>query len=579
MIRWNLIFTRTAILLLIGIAIWVGRDGIVRQALINSTESKIGAKVEIGQVYTSLTDDKIFVKQLTIADPREPMRNLFQADSAVLKFDRSQLLRRKFIVESGSVSQLVFGTPRTNPGAEVTIATNETGEADELDFEVQVAKKDPYEAWLDHFQIPNKEIDASKLELTKTANTVFDKLKRDLRLQLANLNNLKLTIEKVRDALKTVSDNSLRPKDFQHAQARLESTNREIETVAKRLYELDAQMASDKSALVKAKQHDEATLSRKTNSKFVDAEVLNNLLLSEQQIAQAKEVLNWYLAFRNAVPNPENDFSPPREHGKNIDLPSGHAIPDFWIKSMNLDGEGRIAGKKYNFSGTVNNFSTEPAWLDEPTSFSLRAQGYAHIVVDSTIDRTQNGHVRDEIHLICSDIPAPPKKLGDRETIEVAVSPSRSKIEIKLACVDDQLDGTLNFEYENLVTQVEHLDQMAGGIEFANRVNLELGSITNYFVKARISGSLHEPVIDFQSDLGESLVKKFNGLIKSEQTSTVRLDEILKKHLARLENEFAREIRLANEILENEILNERTKIVAELQKRSPKFSTDQSLRR
>ena len=84
MMRWTYLLTRLFILALIVVALWISKDSLVRLALIRAGESAIGAKIEIGQVRSSLWDGKIYLSELAIADPRNPMHNLVQADISYL---------------------------------------------------------------------------------------------------------------------------------------------------------------------------------------------------------------------------------------------------------------------------------------------------------------------------------------------------------------------------------------------------------------------------------------------------------------------------------------------------------------
>ena len=64
MFRLSSLVTRLAILLLMAAALWIGRDPLIQVAITKVMESAIGAKVDIGQIRTTLSDNKIFVKLL-----------------------------------------------------------------------------------------------------------------------------------------------------------------------------------------------------------------------------------------------------------------------------------------------------------------------------------------------------------------------------------------------------------------------------------------------------------------------------------------------------------------------------------
>ncbi len=117
MSRWTYLIPRIVILSLILAAIWLGRDPLIQRLLIREAQNITGAQVEIAQVQSSLSNGKLFFKDLKIADPRNPMKNLVQADMAYVQLNPEQLLRRQFVIEQGQTSELIFGAPRTDSGA------------------------------------------------------------------------------------------------------------------------------------------------------------------------------------------------------------------------------------------------------------------------------------------------------------------------------------------------------------------------------------------------------------------------------------------------------------------------------
>ena len=68
--RWSYLLTRFFILALIVIAVWIGKDPLLRYAIIQNGQSMTGAKIEIGKVHSSLWDGKVYLSDVSIVDPR-----------------------------------------------------------------------------------------------------------------------------------------------------------------------------------------------------------------------------------------------------------------------------------------------------------------------------------------------------------------------------------------------------------------------------------------------------------------------------------------------------------------------------
>ena len=164
--------------------------------------------------------------------------------------------------------------------------------------------------------------------------------------------------------------------------------------------------------------------------------------------------------------------------------------------------------------------------------------------------------------------------------MQVMVSPSRSQIEVNLQVDGDQVKGQLNFNYDNLVMQIKSLPEEAGGQDVIDRINLDLASITSYQVSAEIVGPAARPTVAFNSDLGKRFIGKFDELFENKmQVARNMLDQELDKHLALLESKYSEKIRVASNRLEDEILSQRERIVADLRNRMPNDPLDRSLRR
>lgn len=571
MFRWRLIATRLFILLLLGVAIWISRDALIRQWIVSSAQATVGAKVEIGQVYSSFADRKIFIDHITVADPRDPMSNLFQADSAVLNFDLDSLLRRKFVIHGGSTSQLVMGSPRTTTGAitdsPLAIDKNKIDDEINIDFD----HPDATEAWLDQFKFAKTSLDPAQLHLTSTASRILNDRKKALSDQLGKIDGLHNKIVQINELIEGFDNNVLRISNLQLAQERMNSLRLEIENLSNSLHELDIQLASDRTELHSTRIKDQSAIQQISSVSVVEPATLTNLLLQKDPflIEQLNNAITWYSAFGKAIPDPRKDFSVKPASGRNISFPYLSDSPSFFIKQMDLDGEGRLGGQKFSFTGEISGLTTQPELTNNPVHFKLRAQGQTHFVIDCTIDRrSSNG--ADNLRMICQDLPLPARTMGEESMLLLRVSPCRAKIDVNLTSDNDRLSGTMQFVYENLVTQIEELDEKAGGNNVASRINLDLGTITDYSVTANIGGTFSDPIFDFQSNLGEQLASKFNEVIGSrEQVAQKQLDEILESYLSQLDREVGDKIREASELLANEVQRKRELVASNLKSRIP----------
>lgn len=75
------------------------------------------AKCEISKVDLKILDSSLLIKNFSIADKMNPMKNLFAFDELKLDFNLAQLMRKKFIAEDLSIQEFSFNSERTSDGS------------------------------------------------------------------------------------------------------------------------------------------------------------------------------------------------------------------------------------------------------------------------------------------------------------------------------------------------------------------------------------------------------------------------------------------------------------------------------
>ena len=147
--RWTYLIPRIIILLLASLAIWMSTDPLMKRLLTYQIERSTGGQVTMGQVRCSLVNQKILVHDLTVSDPRNPMKNWLQADMAYLDLDLARLLDGQIEIESIDTSRLVFGSPRTTAAAASEDDPREPRLPLEQMRQAQTAVRGVHQEWLD----------------------------------------------------------------------------------------------------------------------------------------------------------------------------------------------------------------------------------------------------------------------------------------------------------------------------------------------------------------------------------------------------------------------------------------------
>ncbi len=89
---------------------------IVKKAIQNTAQSIFQAKCDIYKLNVSFLDTKLKIGNLQIADKKQPMLNLFDANNIIVDFNLVNLLRAKFDLENIECNDIKYHTQRTVSG-------------------------------------------------------------------------------------------------------------------------------------------------------------------------------------------------------------------------------------------------------------------------------------------------------------------------------------------------------------------------------------------------------------------------------------------------------------------------------
>jgi len=570
MARWSYLIPRLIILGLVVVAVWIGSEPILKYALEKSGEDAIGAKVEIGQVRTAIRTGKVYLKDLQIADPRNPMLNMVQADMAYIQLDPRLLLQREIVVENGTTSKIKFGVPRTASGKlDRNLAQSETIHPTKA-VEAQSSNSDLSQTWLDGFQSTVPQTSEEDLETVSLARQFKAKwlpqfeAKREQIVSVQNQINL---LRKI--AISKDNSNPLRTQRIQAAFNDMELMHQKIVQLQNSLVRLQKEALADRDSLLRAKRRDEEKIRQQVTANQIDSQTVSQLLLKESQTEYVNEVLRWFRWFQSTIPDPHKDFYPIPKRGIDVVFKGIKASPRLLIKSLEIDGEGRMAGQHLNFVGTANNLSSRPDLHDEPISFHLRALGKQHLIVDCVLDR-RSEVVSDTLNVQCPDLNIGAQMLGSKNTILVAMGPSHMQAEIAIRINDDQLSGELVFRNSEVLMHVDDIHPLAGGQATALKINQNLASVDKFQTYVQLSGTLQKPEFEFRSDLGNKFATTMNRLAieqvnRNAEHYKIRLAQILNEEIEQLDLTIQENLRALATTLNGE-----SEIISQLKEIMPK---------
>ena len=274
MIRWHYLVPRLVILGLILLLGWLSVDPILKYAVVNSAESVTGAKVDVGKVETSMLEGKIYISDLAISDPRDPMKNLLQADVAYLKLDPRRLLHKELVVEHGHSTQVVFGSPRTVSGDLQNRNYEPVADSELPKVTVKTPVAIDSRIWLDQFQLSDLSSTERNLEVVRVAGAVKEKWPAVFEAHAQKIAQAKARLERLSGLADGPLVNPLPGRDLEKNQQRRTEINQLAEEVVKArtdLQQLVAAAEADRQQIAAAKARDEQSIASKVQTNQINA--------------------------------------------------------------------------------------------------------------------------------------------------------------------------------------------------------------------------------------------------------------------------------------------------------------------
>ena len=544
MMRWAYIIPRLVILGLIVLVIWISADPLLQHAIVRSSQSVTGSKVEIGQVKSSLFEGKVYIKDLAVADPRDPMRNMIQADLAYLQLDPTRLLHKELVIEHGHSRRVLFGVPRTQTGKLPDREYLDQDIADWLPATTRDNLRSLSRSWLDNFEATISSQDEKNLEMLQVSSQLAQKWPEIFEQQRSRIHIVQQQLADLQRITASPLENPLRDiEEVTAAVAQVQALNDELQSARIEMNKLIKQAESDRLRLLNAKTRDEQNVREVVRFNQFDADTISKLLLSDQQSKYLLEVVHWIRWFRSSIPNPETDFYPQRARGTDIVFKGQTRRPEFLIKTLELDGEGKLGGQHLDFAGVAKNLTTQPSLHDKPATFELRgAQGDQHMIVNCTIDRRSRQWV-DDMEIQCPNLDVPAQLLGFKDAMVAELSASKMMAKIKIKLTGDQISGHLDFVHSDCSMHFNEFHEVAGGREMAIRLNQDAGRINQFTTHAVVSGTIENPTIEFTSDLGSKISIAMNEIMRAQTEQEIveyknSLDKKLQTELDKLDQLF-----------------------------------------
>lgn len=105
------------LIVVIIVGVFLSTDLILKFGLQKTMEGIFGAKVTTSYVHLDYLKSSVSIKNLVVANKKEPMKNLFQFDSLIFDIDINRIFEKSFVIDEFEAAGFAIGTERKTSGA------------------------------------------------------------------------------------------------------------------------------------------------------------------------------------------------------------------------------------------------------------------------------------------------------------------------------------------------------------------------------------------------------------------------------------------------------------------------------
>jgi uncharacterized protein (TIGR03545 family) len=533
MIRWSYVIPRLVMLAAICLIIGFGLNPAVHYTLVFWGQSVTSAKVEIGNVDASLLGTRLCLRDLRIADPRRPMKNLVQAEEVSLDLEANALLRQRFIVQEGKISGLRIDTERTTSG--------KLDSAGYLDWNLSAGNLPELSLeWLDQLAgvlQGRMEEEIGQLESVQLVNELIQRWPAEYERLEERIDSLKARIDRMRELFGAGTGDLLQNINaYRDAVAELDAVQQELVALRTQIDGLPRRAFQDRDVVVAAGQRDALYIRQRIETFSVDADSLSQYLLGRELHDRVTTLTDWIGWARRNLAATDDSIEPARGRGLDMVFAGARRYPDFLVRRLAIDGEAEIGRKNFQFQGMVSGLTHQPKVHGKPAVVQIALTGPATVRMEVVVDRTGDTP-HDQFVINCPNLTIPGRQIGREEQFALTVSPGSMHVWMSVDLRGDELSGRFLLKQDSVELHPQISAQSAAG-HLAADLEAVLGKVQSLELAADLNGTLDDPRWQFQSNLGPQLAEGLNWAVRRQLES--RRDQLAQLATARIEEELAR---------------------------------------
>ena len=474
-------------------------DPLARVALEKSLAYTLQTEVNVDDFSSSLSDLKVTVSGVQIADKDKLTHNVVELKSVGFDLSFAALMDKKVMIEDLGVDALAFGTLRKTPAEPYCSSSSKAEEASSSESASTSSSKES-----SMFTMPSVDDILAKEELKSI--TEAQKLRSDIALMKTKWTKVSNELSSANDVNEIKADasaltQSLKGGDISKvvsAKADIDKLKNKISTLESKYSNLQKEFDADQESIqtrISNLKNLPAQDIQRLKSKYAPnatggTNLVATMLKGElggymEKTLGYYEMLKPYLDDKDA-PEPQ-EVTPPRGQGRWVKYANLSTTPDFVVKNAQVN----VVFEGERLDMNIKEFSSNQGLYGKPMTLSADAKGkaYEYIVANLVDDR------RTDISTLSFDVDARGVKTAAMQMQTLSMKDISSNAILQGEIVNQ----VINAKSEIKVTNVS--------IEMPSQAMVSelLSGVSKFNVGISLKGDIHNPSIGVSTDLDKRL--------------------------------------------------------------------------
>ncbi len=516
MIRWRYILSRLVIVGLVLMLIRWGLGPVATYVTVQGLQESTGAKVEIESSEVGFFPPRIQYHDVRVADPRgdKELKDAFRADKIDLVIDGKALLHRRWVATDGRITGIQIGSDRETSG-HLAETFDQSSNAPESIGMLDRFLSGATDQLGDH---ANSVIGG--LETVQRSKEIRTRWEQDYEALMVRARELESRIREIRDMARGI-DNPLRDWEaLDRTLARGNEAMNKLQVVRESIDALPERAKTDMVSMQRAKQIDLEKIDQYVPGSLSQSDNFGVDLMAEAVRQQVQKVRGYLDSGRNLAEYTMVAPETLRDRGIDHDLLGLNRRPEIMIRRCEVGGMMTTNGNAYVMTGILENLSSEPSVMTEPTTARLRLDGPDIVRVEMTSDRRQGADV-DLVTLHWPQVDAKPMHLGNRRDAGISIMGGQRELWVQLRSAGDQVSGRFVSKHAGVKMSL-NVDSKYAQSPAAVALGQSLASVDTLEVDANFNGTWRDMQLQLNSNLGPIFKNAARDAVASQVQASKR---------------------------------------------------------